>query len=47
MYIKINRKKILKLKKNTFKINKLKKNIVSTKLKKIDKVNCITFKEKK
>ena len=36
MYIKINRKKILKLKKNTFKINKLKKNIVSTKLKKID-----------
>lgn len=41
MYIKINRKKILKLKKNTFKINKLKKNIVSTKLKKID--NCMNI----
>ena len=41
MYIKINRKKILKLKKNIFKINKLKKNIVSTKLKKID--NCMNI----
>ena len=41
MYIKINIKKILKLKKKTFKINKLKKNIVSTKLKKID--NCMNI----
>lgn len=34
MYIKINRKKILKLKKNTFKINKLKKKYCFHKIKK-------------